>query len=93
MNSETEPLSGASLDLRESGGVSSSGPTFRNFENIGDEIAYATSCLKAWRERGDFIGDVAVICKNLDHGRRIADQLESLGIPHLLMADRSGNRA
>jgi superfamily I DNA/RNA helicase len=28
-----------------------------------------------------------------DHGTRIAHQLEALGIPHLLMANRSGKRA
>ena len=28
-----------------------------------------------------------------DHGKRIAHQLQSLGIPHLLMATRTGKRA
>jgi superfamily I DNA/RNA helicase len=28
-----------------------------------------------------------------DHGKRIAHQLQALGIPHLLMAQRSGKRA
>lgn len=28
-----------------------------------------------------------------DHGKRIAHQLQSLGIPHLLMANRNGKRA
>jgi hypothetical protein len=28
-----------------------------------------------------------------DHGKRIAHQLQALGIPHLLMATRSGKRA
>jgi len=28
-----------------------------------------------------------------DHGKRIAHQLQALGIPHLLMADRRGKRA
>jgi superfamily I DNA/RNA helicase len=30
---------------------------------------------------------------NPDHGKRIAHQLQALGIPHLLMADRRGKRA
>lgn len=50
-------------------------------------------CIKAWHERGDFLGDIAVICIKPDHGRRIAHQLQALGIPHLLMAQRSGKRA
>lgn len=79
--------------LPETGGISGPGPAFRQFENIGDEIAYATRCLKAWHERGDFLGDIAVICMKPDHGKRIAHQLESLGIPHLLMATRSGKRS
>ncbi|MCB1205434.1 MAG: NERD domain-containing protein [Verrucomicrobiae bacterium] len=79
--------------LPETGGASGPGPVFRQFERIGDEIAYATKCLKAWHGRGDFLGDVAVICMNMDHGRRVAHQLQSLGIPHLLMAERSGKRS
>lgn len=79
--------------LPETGGISGPGPAYRQFENIGEEIAYATKCLKAWHERGDFLGDVAVICMHMDHGRRIAHQLQSLGIPHLLMAERRGKRS
>ena len=45
--------------LPETGGASGPGPAFRQFETIGDEIAYATKCLKAWHERGDFLGDIA----------------------------------
>lgn len=74
----------------ETGGAS--GPAFRKFASIGDEIAYATRCIKAWHERGDFLGDIAVICMKPDHGKRIAHQLQALGIPHLLMATRSGKR-
>jgi superfamily I DNA/RNA helicase len=77
----------------ETGGTSGPGPAFRQFETIGDEIAYAVKCLKAWHERGDFLGDIAVICMKPDHGKRIAHQLQSLGIPHLLMTERSGKRA
>ena len=77
----------------ESGGISGPGPAFRQFASIGKEIAYATRCLKAWHERGDFLGDIAVICMNTDHGNRIAHQLQSLGIPHLHMANRTGKRA
>jgi superfamily I DNA/RNA helicase len=77
----------------ESGGMSGPGPAFRQFASIGDEIAYATRCLKAWPERGDFLGDIAVICMNKDHGKRVAHALNSLGIPHLLMADQPGKRA
>ena len=79
--------------LPETGGTSGPGPAFRQFETIGEEIAYATKCLKAWHERGDFLGDIAVICMKPDHGKRIAHQLQSLGIPYLLMAQRSGKRA
>ena len=50
-------------------------------------------CIKAWHERGDFLGDIAVICMKPDHGKSIAHQLQALGIPHLLMATRSGKRA
>jgi superfamily I DNA and RNA helicase len=70
--------------LPETGGASGPGPAFRQFENIGDEIAYAVKCLKAWLERGDFLGDIAVICMKPEHGKRIAHQLQSLGIPHHL---------
>ncbi len=77
----------------ESGGISGPGPAFRQFASIGDEIAYATRCLKAWHERGNFHGDIAVICMNTDHGKRIAHQLQSLGIPHLHMATRTAKRA
>jgi hypothetical protein len=77
----------------ETGGMSGPSPAFKQFASIGDEIAYATRCLKAWHERGDFLGDIAVICMNTDHGKRIAHQLETLGIPHLLMATRTGKRA
>jgi hypothetical protein len=79
--------------LPETGGASGPGPAFRQFASIGDEIAYTTKCLKAWHERGDFLGDIAVICMKPDHGKRIAHQLQALGIPHLLMATRSGKRA
>lgn len=79
--------------LPETGGISGPGPAYRQFESIGDEIAYATKCLKAWYERGDFLGEMAVICMNMDHGRRVAHQLQSLGIPHLLMAERRGKRS
>ncbi len=77
----------------ESGGASGPGPAFRQFASIGDEIAYATRCLKAWHERGDFLGDIAVICMNTDHRKRIAHQLQSLGIPHLHLASRNAKRA
>ena len=77
----------------ESGGMSGPGPAFRQFASIGEEIAYATRCLKASHERGDFLGDIAVICMNTDHGKRIAHQLQSLGIPHLHMANRTAKRA
>lgn len=77
----------------ETGGASGPGPAFRQFANIGDEIAYSVRCIKAWHERGDFLGDIAVICMKPDHGKRIAHQLQSLGIPHLLMATRTGKRA
>lgn len=77
----------------ETGGASGPVPAFRQFDSIGDEIAYTTRCLKAWHERGDFLGDIAVICMKPDHGKRIAHQLQSLGIPHLFMATRSGKRA
>jgi hypothetical protein len=77
----------------ETGGASGPGPAFRQFASIGDEISYAVKCLKAWHERGDFLGDIAVICMKPDHGKRIAEELHALGIPHLLMATRSGKRA
>jgi hypothetical protein len=46
----------------------------------------------AWQERGDFLGDIAMICMRPDHGKRIAQKLQALGIPHLLMAQRSGKK-
>ena len=49
--------------------------------------------IKAWHERGDFLGDIAVICMKPDHGERIAHQLQALGISHLLITERSGKRA
>ena len=73
----------------ETGGGTGPGPAFRQFASIGDEIAYATRCIKAWQERGDFLGDIGVICMKPDHGKRIAHQLQSLGIPHLHMANRT----
>jgi superfamily I DNA/RNA helicase len=79
--------------LPETGGDSGPGPAFRQFARIGDKIAYATKCLKAWHERGDFLGDIAVISMKSDHGKHIAHQLQALGIPHLLMATRSGKLA
>ena len=42
--------------LPETGGISGPGPAFRQFEHIGDEIAYATKCLKAWHERATSSG-------------------------------------
>lgn len=77
----------------ETGGGTGPGPAFRQFASIGDEIAYATRCIKAWQERGDFLGDIGVICMKPDHGKRIANQLQALGIPHLLMATGNGKRA
>jgi hypothetical protein len=53
-------------------------PPFRQFASIGDEIAYATRCIKAWHERGDLLVDIAVICMEPDHGKRIAHQLQAL---------------
>jgi len=77
----------------ETGGASGPVPAFRRFASMDDEIAYATRCLKAWHGRGDFLGDIAVICMKPDHGIHIARQLQALGIPHLLMATRTGKRA
>jgi len=77
----------------ETGGASGPGPAFRQFASLGDEIAYATRCISTWHQRGDFLGDIAVICMKPDHGKRIADQLQAHGIPHLLMADRTSKRA
>ncbi len=77
----------------ETGDSSGPGPAFRQFESIGDEIAYATKCIKAWHDRSDFLGDIAVVCMKPDQGKRIAHQLQALGIPHLLMATCSGKRA
>lgn len=77
----------------ETGGISGPSPAFKQFASIGDEIAYAARCIKAWHGRGDFLGDIAVICMNTDHGKRIAHQLKALGIPHLLMATRTGKKA
>jgi hypothetical protein len=77
----------------ESGGMSGPGPAFRQFASASGEIAYATRCLKAWHERGDFLGDIAVICMNKDHGKRVALALQSWGVPHLLMTDQPGKRA
>jgi superfamily I DNA/RNA helicase len=77
----------------ETGGASGPGPAFRQFASLGDEIAYATRCISTWHLRGDFLGDIAVICMKPDHGKRIADQLQAHGIPHLLMADRTSKRA
>jgi hypothetical protein len=31
-----------------------------------------------------FLGHIAVICMKPDHGKRIAHQLQTLGIPHHL---------
>ncbi len=73
----------------ESGGISGPGPAFRQFVSIDEEISYAIRCLKSWHERGDFLGDIAVICMNTDHGKRIAHHLKSLGIPHLHLASRT----
>ena len=77
----------------ETGGISGPSPAFKQFASIGDEIAYAAHCIKAWHGRGDFLGDIAVICMNTDHGKRIAHQLKTLGIPYLLMATRTGKKA
>jgi hypothetical protein len=74
----------AVMIVPETGGTSGPGPAFRQFESISAEIAYAVKCLKAWHERGDFLGDIAVICMKPDHGKRIAHQLQALGIPHHL---------
>lgn len=54
----------------ETGGASGRGPAFRQFASIGDEIAYATKCINAWHQRGDFLGDISVICMKPDHGKR-----------------------
>ncbi len=76
----------------ESGGASGPGPVFRSFSDIGDEIEYATRCIKAWHERGDFLGDIAVIYMKTEHGKRIAHRIQTLGIPYLLMSTRNGKR-
>ena|GEM_PF-2112416 len=57
----------------ESGGISGPGPAFRQFASIGDEITYATRCLKAWHERGDLLGDIAVIGEMVDRRWWILD--------------------
>jgi len=77
----------------ETGGASGPGPAFRQFATLNDEIAYATRCIESWHARGDFLGDIAVICMHTDHGKRIAHHLQSRGIPHLLMSDRISKRA
>ncbi len=77
----------------ETGGASGPGPAFRQFASLSDEITYATRCISTWHQRGDFLGDIAVICMHNDHGKRIAHHLQSLGIPHLLMTDRASKQA
>jgi superfamily I DNA/RNA helicase len=77
----------------ETGGTSGPGPAFRQFATLNEEIAYATRCIESWHARGDFLGDIAVICMHTDHGKRIAHHLQSRGIAHLLMSDRTSKRA
>ncbi len=38
-------------------------------------------CPGASNVASDFLGDIAVICMKPDHGKRIAHQLQALGIP------------
>lgn len=77
----------------ETGGASGPAPAYRHFPSLGEEIDYATRCIKAWHERGDFLGEIAVIYTHTDHGRRVAHALKFLGVPHLLMANQAGKRA
>jgi superfamily I DNA/RNA helicase len=51
----------------ETGGASGPGPAFRQFSSIGDEIDYTARCIKKWHKRGDYLGDIAVICMKPDH--------------------------
>lgn len=73
----------------ESGGISGPGPAFRQFASIGDEIAYATRCFKAWHERGDFLGDIAVIREMVDRRLWI---LENEAYPNGVKYDSAGQR-
>jgi hypothetical protein len=77
----------------ETGGASGPRPAFRQFANLTDEMAYATRCIATWHQRGDFLGEIAVICVHTEHSKRIAHQLQTHGIPHLLLADRTSKRA
>lgn len=60
-------------------------------------VAKREALQPARRSRGE--GGSCVLCLEIlrlfkpDHGKRVAHQLQSLGIPHLLMAQRSGKRA
>ncbi len=56
-------------------------------------VASRSASKPCWHDHGDFLGDIAVICMKPDHGKRIAHQLQSLGIPHLHMATRTTKRA
>jgi hypothetical protein len=59
----------------------------------GLDFSLSNVGIKAWRERGDFLGDIAMIGMKPDHGKRIAHRLQALGIPLLLMATRGDKRA
>lgn len=78
----------------ESGGESGPGPAFRQFNNRHDEIAYTARCIKVWHDRGDFLGDIAIIFMGHNsEGEQAAQELANQGIPHLLMTDRQSKRA
>jgi superfamily I DNA/RNA helicase len=76
----------------ETGGASGPGPHFKQCLSTGEEIDYTMTCITKWHKRGDFLGDIAVICMNKDHGKRVALALKLLGVPHLLMAEPSTKR-
>jgi hypothetical protein len=77
----------------ESSGGSGARPAFRQCQSLAEEIEYAARCIRTWRDRGDSLGEIAVLYNNNDHGKLIADQLASSQIPHLLMKDRNQKRA
>ena len=77
----------------ESGGTSGPKPAFRRKASVEGEIDYAIACLRKWRDAGEPLSEMAVICANGWHARLLQERLQKEKLPHLWMASRNTKAA
>lgn len=68
-------------------------PIVKKCSRLSEELEYSVKCLQMWKEQGLNWSDMAILYIDSRHGMEIAQQLEKLEIPYLLMASRKSKQA